>query len=130
MPDTSRAADTRVAADIRAHFEGLTDPRRREPTYPLLNLVVITLCAVISGADDFVAIAKWARTKRDWLAKFLDMSAGIPSHDRFNAVLGALRPAEFEQCLLSWITSLHEITDGQIVAIDGKQVRTPTDQGG
>ncbi len=127
MPDTSRAADTRVAADIRAHFEGLTDPRRREPTYPLLNLVVITLCAVISGADDFVAIAKWARTKRDWLAKFLDMSAGIPSHDRFNAVLGALRPAEFEQCLLSWITSLHEITDGQIVAIDGKTLRRSYD---
>ncbi len=135
MPDTSRAADTRVAADIRAHdirahFEELTDPRRREPTYPLLNLVVITLYAVISGADDFVAIAKWARTKRDWLAKFLDMSARIPSHDRFNAVLGALRPAEFEQCLLSWITSLHELTDGQIVAIDGKQVRTPTGQEG
>ena len=43
-------------ADVRVHFENLTDPRRREPTYPLLNVVVMTLCAVISGAGDFVAI--------------------------------------------------------------------------
>ena len=73
--------------DVRVHFENLTDPRRREPTYPLLNIVVMTLCAVISGADDFVAIAQWARTHQAWLARFLDLSAGIPSHDRFNAVL-------------------------------------------
>ncbi len=119
-----------AAADIRTHFGDLTDPRRREPTYPLLNMVFMTLCAVICGADDFVAIAKWARTKQDWLAKFFDMSAGIPSHDRFNAVLGALRPAEFEQALLSWITSLHEITDGRIVAIDGKTLRRSYDAAG
>jgi predicted transposase YbfD/YdcC len=117
-----------AAADIQTHFGDLTDPRRREPTYPLLGMVFMTLCAVICGADDFVAIAKWARTKQDWLSKFLDLSAGIPSHDRFNAVLGALRPGEFEQCLLSWIMSLQEITDGQIVAIDGKTLRRSYDK--
>lgn len=116
-----------AAADIRTHFEQLRDPRRRQPTYPLLNIVVMALCAVICGADDFVAIARWARSKSDWLAKFLDMSTGVPSHDRFNAVLAALRPAEFEQCLLSWITALHEVTDGQIVAIDGKTLRRSYD---
>jgi predicted transposase YbfD/YdcC len=119
--------NAQAAAAIEAHFSELTDPRRREPTYPLLNMVVMTLCAVICGADDFVAIARWARTKTDWLAKFLDMSTGVPSHDRLNAVLGALRPAEFEQCLLNWITALHEITDGQIVAIDGKTLRRSYD---
>lgn len=118
---------SQAAADIRAHFGELTDPRRREPTYPLMNIVVMSLCAVICGADDFVAIARWARTKEDWLAKFLDMSTGVPSHDRFNAVLAALRPGEFEQCLLSWITALHEISDGQIVAIDGKTLRRSYD---
>lgn len=116
-----------AVADIGTHFSELTDPRRREPTYPLLNMVVMALCAVICGADDFVAIARWARTKGDWLSKFLDMSTGVPSHDRFNAVLGALRPGEFEQCLLSWITALHEITGGQIVAIDGKTLRRSYD---
>lgn len=70
--------------------------RRREPTYPLVSIVVMTLCAVLSGADDFVAIAQWSREKRDWLSRFLDLSAGIPSHDRFNAVLAAINPNEFQ----------------------------------
>ncbi len=93
----------------------------------MINIVVIALCGVICGADDFVAIAKFGRTKRDWLAKFLDLSAGIPSHDRFNAVLAMIKPAQFEQCLLSWITALHDITDGQVVAIDGKTLRRSFD---
>ena len=115
---------------IKDHFSELTDPRRREVTYPLINVVTIALCAVVCGADDFVAIAVWGRTKKEWLAKFLDLSKGIPSHDRFNAIFAAIKPAEFEKCLLSWITALHEITDGQIVAIDGKQVRPPSDDEG
>jgi len=116
-----------MAADIQEHFGDLTDPRRGVVTYPLVNVVTMSLCAVISGADDFVAIARWAEMKKEWLAKFLDLSSGIPSHDRFNAILGALRPAEFEKCLLSWITALHEISDGQIVAIDGKTLRRSFD---
>jgi len=71
---------------IQDHFAELTDPRRREVIYPLINVVVIAVCAVICGADDFVAIAKFGRTKRDWLARFLDLEDGIPSHDRFNAI--------------------------------------------
>ena len=112
---------------IQDHFNDLTDPRRREVTYPLINIVVIAVCAVICGSDDFVGIAKFGRTRRDWLAKFLDLSAGIPSHDRFNAVLAMIKPAEFEKCLLSWITVLHNITDGQVIAIDGKTLRRSYD---
>jgi predicted transposase YbfD/YdcC len=114
-------------ASIQQHFTNLTDPRRREGTYPLVNIVVMALCAVISGADDFVAIAKWARTKKDWLAQLIDMSAGVPSHDRFNIILGAIKPPEFEKCLLSWITALQDISDGQIIAIDGKTLRRSFD---
>jgi predicted transposase YbfD/YdcC len=113
---------------IQDHFSELTDPRRREVTYPLINVVTIAICAVICGADDFVAIARFGRTKRDWFAKFLDLSKGIPSHDRFNAILGAIKPAEFEACLLSWITALHEMTDGQVIAIDGKTLRRSFDK--
>jgi len=115
------------AACLQDHFAELTDPRRREVTYPLINVVVIAVCAVICGADDFVAIEKWGRTKHDWLARFLDLSPGIPSHDRFNAILAALKPAEFEKCLLSWITALHEVTGGQIIPIDGKTLRRSFD---
>ena len=116
-----------VGVQVREHFGDLTDPRRRPVTYPLVNMVTIAVCAVICGANDFVSIARWARTKEKWLAKVLDLSAGIPSHDRFNAILGALKPAEFEKCLLSWITAVHEITAGQIVAIDGKTLRRSFD---
>ena len=116
-----------VTAGIQEHFADLTDPRRRKVIYPLINIVTIALCAVLCGADDFVSIALWARTKKKWLAKFLDLSAGIPSHDRFNAVLAAIKPAEFQKCLLSWITALHEITDGQLVAVDGKTLRRSFD---
>jgi predicted transposase YbfD/YdcC len=116
------------SARIRDHFAALTDPRRRQVVYPLINIVTIAVCAVIAGADDFVSITAWAHEKRDWLARFLDLSAGIPSHDRFNAVLAALKPAEFEACLLNWITALHEVTAGQVVAIDGKTLRRSFDK--
>src|SRR5215210_7946883 len=117
-----------LSAQIKTHFVSLTDPRRRKVTHPLINLVTICLCAVIAGADDFVTIAAWGRQKRAWLARFLDLSAGIPSHDRFNAIFRALKPAEFEKCLLGWITSLHEVTAGQLVAIDGKTLRQSFDK--
>jgi predicted transposase YbfD/YdcC len=116
------------SARLQDHFASLTDPRRRKVVYPLINIVAIALCAVIAGADDFVSIVAWARQKREWLAKILDLSSGIPSHDRFNAVFAALKPAEFEKCVLSWITALHEITDGQVVAIDGKTLRGSFDK--
>jgi predicted transposase YbfD/YdcC len=115
------------SARIQDHFATLTDPRRRKVVYPLINIVAIAICAVVAGADDFVSIAEYGRKKRTWLSQFLDLTAGIPSHDRFNAILGALRPAEFERCLLSWITALHELTDGQVVAIDGKALRRSFD---
>ena len=115
------------SARIQDHFLTLTDPRRREVTYPLMNVVVIAVCAVICGADDFVAIAEFGKMKRDWLARFLDLRNGIPSHDRFNMILAAIKPAEFEKCLLSWITALHDITAGQVVAIDGKTLRRSFD---
>src|SRR4051794_10688575 len=108
------------SASIEVHFAGLTDPRRRKVVYPLINILTIALCAVIAGADDFVTIAEWGRQKRPWLAKILDLTNGIPSHDRFNAIFRAIKPAEFERCLLSWVTSLHDVTAGQVVAIDGK----------
>ena len=97
-------------------FLGVDGPRRRTVIDPLINVVTIALCAVVCGADNFVAIAAWGRTKKECLAKFLDLRAGIPSHDRFNAIFAAIKPVEFEKCLLGWITALHEISDGQIVA--------------
>jgi predicted transposase YbfD/YdcC len=110
------------------HFSDLTDPRRREGTYPLINFLVIGILAIVCGADDFVAIAEFGRRRRKFLEQFLDLSAGIPSHDRFNAIFAAIKPHEFEKCLFSWITALHELTEGQIIAIDGKTLRRSYDK--
>jgi hypothetical protein len=65
-----------TAASIREHFTELTDPRRREPHYPLMDMVIMVLSAVICGADDFVAIAEFVHTKKEWFGTFLDMSKG------------------------------------------------------
>src|SRR5208283_187881 len=76
------AVSDKKSVQLQDHFADLTDPRRRETIYPLINVVVIAVCAVICGADDFVAIARFGRTKREWLSRFLDLENGIPSHDR------------------------------------------------
>jgi predicted transposase YbfD/YdcC len=113
---------------IDHHFASLTDPRRKKVTHPLINLVTIALCATIAGADDFVAIVAWARRHKDWLARFLDLTNGIPSHDRFNAVFRRLKPDQFERCLLSWLAALHDTSGGTLVAIDGKTLRRSFDK--
>jgi len=115
------------SAKIQHHFATLTDPRRRPPVYPLINIVTIAICAVICGADDFVAIAEFGKARRAWFSRFLDLKEGVPSHDRFNAIFATINPAEFEKCLLSWVTALHEISGGQVIAIDGKTLRRSYD---
>jgi DDE_Tnp_1-associated len=57
------------SARFEDHFADITDPRRRKVVYPLINIVVIAICAVIAGADDFVSIAEWGRQQRDWLSR-------------------------------------------------------------
>ena len=65
-----------ASARIQAHFATLPDPRRRKVTHPLINFIVITICGVICGADDFVAIADFGRKKRRWFRKILDLRSG------------------------------------------------------
>ncbi|MDG3008378.1 ISAs1 family transposase [Paludisphaera mucosa] len=113
---------------LHDHFASLADPRRRKVMHPLINVVAIAVCAVVAGADDFVSIALWGRERRDWLSKFLDLSAGVPLHDRFNAIFRALDTRAFEACLLGWIAALHEATAGRVVAIDGKTLRGSFDR--
>ncbi len=123
MDDTIMPVTKPLIARLQFHFASLKDPRRRKVKHPFINFIVIAICAVICGADDFVGITDFARAREPWFAAFLDLSNGIPSHDRFNAVFASIKPAEFEHCLLSWITALHKVTQGQAIAIDGKTLR-------
>ena len=73
-------------------------------------------------------MAKWARLHKEWLGQFLDLSAGIPSHDRLNMIFRQLNPAELERCLLSWLAALHDVSAGRLLAIDGKTARHSFDK--
>jgi predicted transposase YbfD/YdcC len=118
------------AASIRGHFAGLEDPRvDRTKRHKLLDIVVIAICAIICGADDWVAVELFGQAKLAWLEQFLELPNGIPSHDTFGRVFARLKPEQFERCFLQWIAAVSDLTAGQVVAIDGKAVRRSYDTG-
>lgn len=120
----------RSGSGIIDHFAALTDPRvDRTKEHSLLDILTIALCAVISGADEWVAMAEYGNAKRGWLDTFLDLPNGIPSHDTFGRVFAALDPDQFQACFLSWVQSVVTQTDGTVIAVDGKTVRRSHDRG-
>ena len=119
-----------VAATIAEHFGALQDPRvDRTKWHPLLNILVIALCAVIAGADNWEDVAEFGNTQVGWFQKLLDMPYGIPSHDTFTRVFARLDPAQFQACFLRWIRAVSERIEGQVIAIDGKILRRSHDNG-
>ena len=104
-------------------FHDLPDPRGVNKIHKLHDLIVIAVMAVICGADGWVQVALFGRSKRKWLATFLDLPGGIPSHDTFGRVFALLNPDAFERCFLSWMSSLVELSGGRLVSIDGKSIR-------
>ena len=118
---------TKVAT-IAEHFSGVQDPRvERTKEHSLVNIIVIAICGVICGADTWVDIEHFGQAKADWLAQFLDLENGIPAHDTFGRVFARLDPEEFQAGFISWIQAVSKITAGEIVAIDGKQLRRSHD---
>jgi predicted transposase YbfD/YdcC len=116
-------------ATIVAHFQELEDPRVSPATrHHLLDIVAIALCAVLCGADTWVEVEAFGRAKRDWLATFLALPHGIPSHDTFGRVFAALDPAQFEAGFRSWVAAVAEVTAGTVVAVDGKTLRRSHDR--
>ena len=111
------------------HFSILEDPRdATKARHKLLNIVAVSVAAVISGADDWVSIAGFARAKREWLCEFLGLKHGIPSHDTFGRVFSLLQPHAFEACFRAWVASMRRTLPGEIIAIDGKTLRRSHDR--
>jgi predicted transposase YbfD/YdcC len=114
---------------VVAAFAHLQDPRlNRTKRHNLLDIIFIALCAVVSGANDCVAIDKLGKSKRVWLEQFLTLPHGTPSHDTFSRVFAALDGQAFLDGFLIWVQSLQVATDGKVVAIDGKTARATLDR--
>jgi predicted transposase YbfD/YdcC len=114
---------------ISEHFATLTDPRRdHTKEHRLLDIVTIALCAVICGANDWVAVETFGRAKQAWLRTFLALPGGIPAHDTFGRVFARLDPDEFRRCFLAWVQAVVGEPGPQGVAIDGKTLRRSHDR--
>lgn len=106
------------------HFRTLKDPRiDRRKLHSLEAILVIAICAVIAGADDFQQVALFGRKRKDWLSRFLGLANGVPSHDTFERVFARLDPAAFQECFARWMTAWHARLTGKQLAIDGKAVK-------
>lgn len=120
----------KVSAAIEQHFGNLNDPRiDRTKLHKLLDILVIAICAIVAGADNWEDIADFGQAKIDWFKTFLELPNGIPSHDTFNRVFARLDPKQFQDGFLRWIRAVSEVIAGQVIAIDGKVLRRSHDRG-
>ena len=111
-------------ASFEQHFQDLPDPRvERTRKHPLINIVFMAVCGVLSGSNSIAGIHEFAIDRRSWFVRYLDLTNGVPSEDTFGRVLARIDPAAFEKCLLSWIQAVQELTEDHLVAIDGKTLR-------
>jgi predicted transposase YbfD/YdcC len=121
-------AEKRSAALVD-HFGALEDPRiDRQKQHQLLDILIIAICAVLCGANDWVAVETFGKAKQEWFQRFLALPNGIPSHDTFGRVFALLSPDQLQEGFVSWIQAVAEVTDGQVVAIDGKTLRRSYDR--
>ena len=89
------------------HFQNLQDPRQASKVYyPLDEVLLLVLCAVISGANSWVDIAAWGDRKLDFLRRFLAYEHGTPSHDQLGLIFAALDAKQFQQCFIDWVSNL------------------------
>jgi predicted transposase YbfD/YdcC len=121
--------DPRPRTSIEVHFGSLTDPRvERTRAHRLSELLTIALCAVVCGANDWVAVETFGQAKDAWLRTFLTLPGGIPSHDTFGRVFARLDPTEFQRCFVAWVQAVVGALPPQVVAVDGKTLRGSADR--
>jgi predicted transposase YbfD/YdcC len=109
---------------IKKYFRKLKDPRiRRRQRHMLVDIVILTISAVICGCNDWQQVETFARARHDWFKRFLRLPNGIPAHDTFERVLDRLDPQAFQACFRKWMQVLHEALGLDQIAIDGKTLR-------
>ena len=111
------------------HFGSLEDPRRPQGRrHNLLDIVAMTICAVVAGAEGWDDVELFARCKVQWFRRFLELPNGIPCSDTFARVFARIDPDRFRDCFVEWVHSVHRLTQGQVIAVDGKTLRRSHDR--
>ncbi len=114
---------TETNSIIQQAFTEIEDPRQQHKVeHPLENILFITLCGILCGAEKFTEIVSFAHSQKPWLQQYLNLENGIPSDDTLNRTLGLIATASFSQCFLAWMKLLGIDPEIQ-VAIDGKLLR-------
>lgn len=111
------------------HFSQLEDPRvERTKRHSMTDILVLSICGFVCGIDTWVDLEEFAEIREDWFRTFLELPNGIPSHDTFGRFFAALDPEAFSRCFASWMQSVAQTTEGEVVAIDGKTLRRSFDR--
>ena len=108
---------------LQAYFEELTDPRAPwKIKHNMIEVIVMTICAVVGGCDSWEVIEDFCKVKETWFREDMNLQLknGIPSHDTFQRVFGMIDPKEFERHFIEWTQAICTKTEGEIVSIDGK----------
>lgn len=114
---------------LEEHFSKVSDPRvERTKEHKLIDLIAIAICAVICGAEGWVDMELFGKSKLPWLKTFLELPNGIPSHDTFGRVFARIDAQEFQLAFYEWVWAVNDIIRGQIINIDGKQLRGSKDK--
>ena len=107
----------------------LHDPRQRwKVTHTLSDTLLLTICAVIAGAEGWEDISDFGEDRLDWLRQYGDFEHGAPSDDTIARAVSVVNPKQFQQCFIDWMKACHQATDGDVIAIDGKTVRSSYDK--
>ena len=114
---------------IEEHFSKVTDPRvNRTKEHKLIDIIAIAISAVICGAEGWVDVELYGKSKQHWLNTFLELPNGIPSHDTFGRVFSLLDAQQFQLAFYEWVWAVNDIIQGQIINIDGKCLRGSDDK--
>lgn len=114
---------------LHEYFRQIPDPRiNRNKKHLLIDIILLSVLAVICGAESWDSIEMFGKSKIDFLRRFLRLPNGIPSHDTINRVFTMLRPDKFEQIFIQWVDSLRiKGISNEVIAIDGKTSRGSKD---
>jgi predicted transposase YbfD/YdcC len=116
--------DENAIGGLIERFANLPDPRVEGRTdHDLLDVVVLALCAVMSGAEGWDDMEDWGRAREEWLRRYLKLRNGIPGHDTIRRVFEALSPSELETRFEQWMSEVCPAVAGRVIAIDGKALR-------